>query len=137
MWKTASAIAAAALLAAAISLLPGFSPQVAASVPAAAVKSDRADAPADCAHHGWPYYDTACLRDGARNAGRARPVRIVTTDRLAFDDPRTDITLAPLWTSVEALQTAVPAWASAMATDGTLAHAAPVRLTLALALSAQ
>lgn len=131
MWKTASAIAAAALLATAISLLPGFSPQVAASVPAAA-KSDRAGAPADCAHHGWPYYDTACLRDGARKAGRARPVRIVTTDRLAFDDPRTDITLAPLWTSVEALQTAVPVWARAMATDGTLARAAPVRLTLAL-----
>lgn len=131
MWKTASAIAAAALLAAAISLLPGFNPEVAASVPAAA-KSDRAGAPADCAHHGWPYYDTACLHDGARKAGRPRPVRIVTTDRLAFDDPRAGITLAPLWTSVEALQTAVPAWARAMATDGTLTRAAPVRLTLAL-----
>lgn len=145
MWKTVSAIAAAGLLAAAISLLPGFSPEVAASVPAAkseatktdatksaATKSDGADLPADCARHGWPYYEPACLRGSARDAGDARPVRIVSTDRVALADPRTDRALAPLWTSVEALQTAVPVWAKAFAPDSA-PGVAPVRITLALA----
>lgn len=140
MWKTVSAIAAAGLLAAAISLLPGFNPEVAASVPAAksaatksaATESDAGDLPAGCARHGWPYYEPACLRGSARDAGNARPVRIVSTDRLALADPRTDAALAPLWTSVEALQTAVPAWARAFAPDSA-PGVAPVRVTLALA----
>ena len=82
MLKTVSAIAAfAALAAAAIIVLPGFSLDVEASAPAIGAKSDRADA-ADCELRSWPYYDRSCLRDESRNAGRVQQVRLVTTDRI-------------------------------------------------------
>ncbi len=96
MWKALSAFAGLALLAGALSLLPGISPQVEASTPPPVVKSDRAD-PAECSRQAWPYYDSACLRDPARNAGRAPRIRIVTTDRLPgvfAPAPRNDQPLA-------------------------------------------
>ncbi len=96
MWKALSAFAGLALLAGALSLLPGISPQVEASTPPPVLKSDRAGA-AECSRQAWPYYAGACLRDPARNAGRARQIRMVTTDRLpaAFAPaPREDQPLA-------------------------------------------
>jgi hypothetical protein len=86
MIKTISALAiAASLAAAAVAVFPGFS-QVEASTPAPVVKGDRLDSRepgAGCSQHSWPYYDTACLRDPSRNGGRAREVRIVSSDRTA------------------------------------------------------
>jgi hypothetical protein len=85
MFKAISALAAASCVAAAVAFFPSFS-AVEASTPAPTVKSDRLDSRepgAACSQRSWPYYDTACLRDPSRNAGRARDVRIVSTDRTA------------------------------------------------------
>jgi hypothetical protein len=84
MIKTISAIAAAAFISAAIALLPGFAPQADASTPTG-VKGDRLDirvAASACAQKAWPYQDAACLKDTSKNAGRAKMVRLVSTDRL-------------------------------------------------------
>jgi hypothetical protein len=35
-----------------------------------------------CAEQTWPYYERQCLRDARQPGGRARVVRIVSTDRL-------------------------------------------------------
>jgi hypothetical protein len=104
MWKTLSALAAAALFAAAIALFLSSTPEVAAST--AQFKSDRADA-APCPQQSWPYYDTSCIRDLSRNAGRTQPVRIVTTDRIplrltqvprpVFNEPPTWLASLPIW----------------------------------------
>ncbi len=85
-YKAISAVAAAALGAAAIIALPGFSPEVEARTPAAVVKSDRLDIrPANlaCAEQAWPYYQAGCLRDRSQLSGQGRKVRLVTIDRLA------------------------------------------------------
>jgi len=131
MIKTISAIAVAALLAGAVTLLPGLSMQVQANVPAAG-KTDRADLPPACAQQSWPYYQRDCLRDHGRNAGRSAAVRIVTADRVEIANPNTRLALAPLWTSVEALQTSVPAWAKVMRTGSVLGNTMPVRVSHAL-----
>lgn len=84
-----SGIAAAALGAALVTALPGFSPQVEASTTAETTEAAQIEAPlADtCAQQTWPYYDAACLRDRtagdrAQAAGQRRVVRIVGTERL-------------------------------------------------------
>jgi hypothetical protein len=104
MWKTLSALAAAALFAAAIALFLSSTPEVAAST--SQLKSDRADA-AECPQQSWPYYDTSCIRDLSRNAGRTQPARIVTTDRVplrlsqvprpVFNQPPTWLASLPIW----------------------------------------
>ena len=38
-----------------------------------------------CAHHGWPYYQSACVSDARRAAGYAPEVRVVSADRLSVD----------------------------------------------------
>jgi hypothetical protein len=84
--KVIPAVAAAALGAAATLALPGFSPDADASTPPRVVKSDRLDfrpTGQDCSPQAWPYYETNCLRDRSQFAGRAKPVRIITTDRIA------------------------------------------------------
>lgn len=131
MIKTLSAIAVAAMLAGAVTLLPGLSMQVQANVPAAG-KSDRADLQPACEQQSWPYYQRDCLRDHGRNAGRPAAVRIVTADRVDAANPNTRFELAPLWTSVEALQSSVPAWAKVMRTESALGNTMPVRISLAL-----
>ncbi len=86
MFRGLSAIGAAALGAAVILALPGFSPEVAASAPAPVVKSDRLDLRLTgkaCSQQAWPYYETACLRDRSQTGNQARSVRLVTTDRIA------------------------------------------------------
>lgn len=80
-----SYVIAAVLIAAAIVSLPSLSAQVQANTPAPIAKADRADArPSDstCAQQEWPYYETSCLRDARNPGGRARPVRVISIDRL-------------------------------------------------------
>jgi hypothetical protein len=113
MFRMMSAIATAGFLAAAITvLLPGFSPEVEASAPAPVAKSDRLatlSGDTGCITQGWPYYETSCLRDRSRKAGRATPVRLVTTDRVAMADPFTDANLLPDWPQhLAALQVSLP-----------------------------
>lgn len=84
-YKTISAVAAAALGAALIIALPGFSPQVEAGTPAPVIKADRIDSPNSgiaCAQQAWPYYQADCLRDRSQMSGQGRKVRLVTADRL-------------------------------------------------------
>jgi hypothetical protein len=111
-WKTLSAVAAAAMIAALINLMPGS--DVNASAPAASAKTDRADLQPDCAQRSWPYYKTACLRDDSRNAGRILKVRVVSTDRVAEANPNTREDLTPHWpVTLAQLQIATPVWAHA------------------------
>src|SRR5207302_10624045 len=83
MIKALSAIAVAAFIAAALSILPGFAPQVEASVPQALAKGDRLDIQPvgrNCSEQAWPNFEASCLRvAGARI--RIRQARLVTADR--------------------------------------------------------
>ena len=84
--KVIPAVAAAALGAAATLAFPGFSPEADASTPPRVVKSDRLDfrpAGPDCSPQAWPYYEATCLRDRSQFAGHAKPVRVITSDRIA------------------------------------------------------
>jgi hypothetical protein len=84
MIKTLSAIAVAACVAAALTLLPGLAPQVEASVPRPLAKADRLDirpARPECAQQNWPNFDASCLRvAGSRTA--VREARLVTAKRM-------------------------------------------------------
>ncbi len=116
MLKTVSAIATAAALTGAALLLPAMMPEAAAVAPAA--KSDRADNPHACERQGWPYYETNCLRDHNRNAGRATQIRIVSTDRMELSRANAPaIEPAPQMAKAEiaADPLAVPAWPEHMA----------------------
>jgi hypothetical protein len=83
MIKAFSAIAVAAFVAAALTVLPGFAPQVEASVPQALAKGDRLDIRSvgpDCSQQAWPNFESSCLRvAGSRTVIRA--ARLVTADR--------------------------------------------------------
>jgi len=82
MMKTLSAIAIAACLAAALAMLPGFAPEVEASVPRPLAKADRLDI-RDCSQQTWPNFDASCLRTaGIKGSnGTVREARLVTADR--------------------------------------------------------
>ena len=65
MIKALSAIAIVAFIAAALTVLPGFAPQVEASVPVALTKGDRLDIRPigkDCSQQAWPRFEASCLR---------------------------------------------------------------------------
>jgi hypothetical protein len=79
MIKALSAVAAAALVAGGLTLLPAFTPQVEASVPQALAKADRLDIHRDCAEQSWPNFDASCLRSAGDQA-TVRQVRTVSTD---------------------------------------------------------
>ena len=83
MIKAISAIAFAALIATALTILPGFAPTVEASVPQALAKSDRLDIRTvgkDCSQQAWPNFEASCLRAaGTKNV--IREARLVTADR--------------------------------------------------------
>jgi hypothetical protein len=86
MIKTISAIAIAAGVAAGLAILPGFAPEVEASVPRPLAKADRLDIRTvghDCSQQTWPRIEAACLRTaGARGSnGTIRQARLVTADR--------------------------------------------------------
>jgi hypothetical protein len=83
--RTVSAIAVAALVAGAVTILPGASDKVSASSPLNSGKGDRLDIRpigAKCSQQVWPHYDAACIKDVRHPMGRAKAVRIVTTDRV-------------------------------------------------------
>jgi hypothetical protein len=83
MIKAFSAIAAAAFIATALTVLPGFAPTVEASVPQALAKADRLDIRTfgkDCSQQAWPNFEASCLRvSGTKSI--VREARLVTSDR--------------------------------------------------------
>lgn len=86
MIKTISAIAIAACVAAALAVLPGFAPEVEASVEPPLAKADRLDIRTvghDCSQQTWPNFEASCLRTaGVKGShGTVREVRLVTADR--------------------------------------------------------
>jgi hypothetical protein len=84
MIKTLSAVAIAALVAAALTVLPGFAPQVEASVPHALAKGDRLDihtVGTDCSQKAWPNFEASCLRVAGTKNTTIREARLVTADR--------------------------------------------------------
>jgi hypothetical protein len=87
MIKALSAVAIAAFVAAALTVLPGFAPQVEASVPHVLAKGDRLDvhpAGRDCSQQAWPNFEASCLRVAGNKAGgkvAIREARLVTADR--------------------------------------------------------
>jgi hypothetical protein len=83
MLKALSAIAVAAIVAAALSVLPGFAPQVEASTPPALAKSDRLDirpVGRDCSEQTWPNFEASCLRHAVTRT-TVQQARLVTADR--------------------------------------------------------
>lgn len=84
MIKALSAIAIAAFIAAAVTVLPGFAPRVEASVPVALAKSDRLAVKAvgsACSEKAWPNFEAACLRNATTKVINIREARVVSTDR--------------------------------------------------------
>ena len=84
MIKAISAIAAAAFIAAALTILPGFAPQVEASVPQALAKGDRLDIRAvgkDCSQQAWPNFEASCLRAAGSKSSTVKEARLVTANR--------------------------------------------------------
>ena len=74
MIKALSAIAIAAFIAAALTVLPGFAPEVEASVPQALAKADRLDirpVGRDCSQQAWPNFEASCLRVAGTKAATA------------------------------------------------------------------
>jgi len=83
MIKALSAVAIAAFVAAALTVLPGFAPKVEASVPQALAKADRLDihtVGAGCSQQAWPNFEASCLRV-AGSKTMIRQARLVTADR--------------------------------------------------------
>jgi hypothetical protein len=83
MIKALSAVTVAAFVAAALTILPGFAPQVEASVPAPLAKGDRLDireAGRNCSQQAWPNFEASCLR-AAGSRIVVREARLVTADR--------------------------------------------------------
>ncbi|MGZ3325379.1 MAG: hypothetical protein ACXU9C_30945 [Xanthobacteraceae bacterium] len=84
MIKAFSVIAIAAFVAAALTVLPGFAPQVEASVPHALAKADRLDVRPigrDCSQQAWPNFEASCLRVAGTKSMAIREARLVTADR--------------------------------------------------------
>jgi len=84
MIKALSAISLAACAAAALTLLPGFAPQVEASVPQALAKSDRLDfrpIGRDCSDQAWPRFEASCLR-AAGSKAQIHQARLITAERM-------------------------------------------------------
>jgi hypothetical protein len=83
MIKAFSAIAVAAFIAAALTVLPGFAPQVEASTPQPLAKADRLDVHPvgkDCSQQAWPNFEASCLR-AAGTKSVVHQARLVTADR--------------------------------------------------------
>jgi hypothetical protein len=108
IYKVFGAVVAAALGAAVIMLLPGFSPELQAhagnpgqmvktdlglvtffqaanfesqAVPPKADRIDYRPLGTACSQNAWPYFEASCLRDRNNAMGTARAVRVITTDR--------------------------------------------------------
>ncbi|OPH82936.1 hypothetical protein [Nitrobacter vulgaris] len=82
MIKALSAVAVAAFIAAALTVLPGFAPQVSASTPVPLAKADRLDihpVGTTCSQRAWPNFETSCLR-AAGSKTVVREARLVTPE---------------------------------------------------------
>ena len=83
--RSISAVALAAVVAAALTVMPGTSDRVAASAPLNSGKGDRLDIRplgSQCSEQAWPYFEAGCMRDRRLALGQAKPARIVTADRV-------------------------------------------------------
>jgi hypothetical protein len=80
MIKALSAVAAAAIVAAGLTVLPAFTPQVEASVPQALAKGDRLDIHRGCAQQSWPNFDASCLRTADKEA--VQQARVVSVNHI-------------------------------------------------------
>ena len=83
MIKALSAVAIAAFIAAALTVLPGFAPQVEASTPQALAKGDRLDIHAigrHCSEQAWPNFEASCLRAASAKT-IVHEARFVSADR--------------------------------------------------------
>ncbi len=83
MTKILAAVIAAALLAGVAVMLPGVSSVEAHMMRSKGDRLDLRTYGTACSEHGWPYFETSCLRDTSSPIRQARTVRIVTTDRIA------------------------------------------------------
>ena len=64
-------------------VLPGFAPQVEASVPRPLAKADRLDVHPtgrDCSQRAWPHFEASCLHTAGSKVA-VREARLVTADR--------------------------------------------------------
>jgi hypothetical protein len=80
MINALSAIAIFAFVAAAVTVLPGFAPQLEAGEPVALQKSKRLDIHTidrDCTEQTWPNFSASCLR----GSGAELEPRLVSTNR--------------------------------------------------------
>ncbi|HVV40727.1 MAG TPA: hypothetical protein VHC94_06650 [Nitrobacter sp.] len=83
MIKALSAVALAAFVAAALTILPGFAPKVEASTPVPLAKADRLDIRPigrDCSQQAWPNFEASCLRASGTKA-HVQQARLVTAPR--------------------------------------------------------
>jgi hypothetical protein len=83
MIKALSAIAVAGFVAAGLTILPGFAPQVEASVPQPLPKADRLDirpVGRDCSEQAWPNFEASCLRTAGTKTV-VHQARVVTAGR--------------------------------------------------------
>jgi hypothetical protein len=84
MIKALCAIIAAAFVAGAVTVLPGFTPQVEASVPVALAKGDRLDVRPigrNCSQQAWPNFEASCLRIAGSKTSAIHEARLVTAER--------------------------------------------------------
>lgn len=88
MIKALAALAIAAFIAAALTVLPGFAPEVEAGVTTAPLaKSDRLDIRSigrNCSQQAWPNFEAACLRRADTKVGSKTLItnaRLVTAIR--------------------------------------------------------
>jgi hypothetical protein len=84
MIKAISAVAVAAFIAAALTILPGFAPSVEASVPTALAKADRLDIKPvgrSCSEQAWPNFEASCLRNASAKTVSIQEARLVTAVR--------------------------------------------------------
>lgn len=81
--RPVSAVAFAAAIAGAFTILPTLSEPVDASAPIVlALAAAPAPMTGKCAEQAWPYIDADCLRDSRKAEGQAKAAsRIVTADR--------------------------------------------------------
>jgi hypothetical protein len=82
--RAVSAIVAAALVAGAMTILPGASEKVSASAPLNSGKGDRLDIRpigVQCSQQAWPNFEASCLRDRRMAMGQAKAVRVVSVDK--------------------------------------------------------
>jgi hypothetical protein len=83
MIKALSVIGIAGLAAASLTVLPGFAPQVEASVPHVLAKADRLDIRPlgrDCSEQAWPNFEASCMRSAGSKA-EVHQARLVSADR--------------------------------------------------------